>query len=131
MPAPSGSTAAVPAAGGAVISGSPSGCPFGSRSFARTSTVTAAPRDVLTASSTATGATSSTVTVTVPIAIFVLGIWWIALRANADRVVNTVVPIGAILVLLDPVIPIPVTLTAVIMVIVVVVLVLRPPVART
>lgn len=66
-------------------------------------------------------------TVTVPIAVFVLGIWWIAFRANADRVVNVVVPLGAVLVLLDPVIPIPVTLTAVIMVVVVVVLVLRPP----
>ena len=67
-------------------------------------------------------------TVTVPIAIFVLGIWWIALRQHADRVVNVVVPAGAVLVLLDPVIPIPITLTAVIMIVVVVVLVLRPPV---
>ena len=43
------------------------------------------------------------------------------------RVVNTVVPLGAVLVLLDPVIPVPFTLTAVIMALVVVVLVLRPP----
>ncbi|MEU2198667.1 low temperature requirement protein A [Isoptericola sp. NPDC019482] len=67
-------------------------------------------------------------TVTVPIAVFVLGVWWLAIRDNADRVVNTVVPVGALLVLCDPVIPVPVTLTAVIMVAIVVVLVLHPPV---
>ncbi|WP_407361704.1 low temperature requirement protein A [Microbacterium sp. LBN7] len=69
-------------------------------------------------------------TVTIPIAVFLIGIWWIAIRENADRVVNTVVPVGALLVLLDPVLPIPVTLSALILVIVVVVLVLRPPVPR-
>ncbi|MEU8227589.1 low temperature requirement protein A [Kribbella sp. NPDC048915] len=66
-------------------------------------------------------------TVTIPIAIFVLGIWWIALRDNADRVVNTVVPLGAALVLLDPLIPIPFALTALFMALVVVTLILRPP----
>ncbi|SDP23366.1 Low temperature requirement protein LtrA [Klenkia soli] len=69
-------------------------------------------------------------TVTVPVAVFVLAIWWIALRAVGDRVVNTVVPLGALLVLADPVIPVPVTLTAAIVVAVVVVLVLCPPVER-
>jgi len=69
-------------------------------------------------------------TVTIPIAVFVLGIWGIAIRDNADRVVNTVVPVGALLVLLDPVVPIPVTLTAVIMVAIVVVLVLHPPLSE-
>ncbi|NIK56551.1 low temperature requirement protein A [Kribbella shirazensis] len=67
-------------------------------------------------------------TVTIPIAIFVLGIWWIALRENADRVVNVVVPLGAVLVLLDPLIPVPFALTALFMALIVVVLVLRPPV---
>ncbi|NUR97868.1 MAG: low temperature requirement protein A [Kribbellaceae bacterium] len=67
-------------------------------------------------------------TVTIPIAIFVVGIWWIALRDNADRVVNIVVPLGAALVLLDPLIPIPFALTAVFMAAIVVSLVLRPPV---
>jgi low temperature requirement protein LtrA len=70
-------------------------------------------------------------TVTIPIAIFVLGIWWIALRNNADRVVNVVVPLGAVLVLLDPLIPIPFALTAVFMAAVVATLVLHPPVARS
>ncbi|HEY3557466.1 MAG TPA: low temperature requirement protein A [Kribbella sp.] len=70
-------------------------------------------------------------TVTIPIAIFVLGIWWIALRDNADRVVNLVVPLGAVLVLLDPLIPIPFALTAVFMAAVVATLVLHPPVQRS
>lgn len=59
-----------------------------------------------------------------------LAIWWIAIRDNADRVVNIVVPIGAIIVLLDPLIPIPITLTAGIMVVIVTVLVIRPPVEK-
>jgi len=67
-------------------------------------------------------------TMTVPIALFVLGIWWIALRAHGDRVVNLVVPLGAVLVLLDPVIPVPFIITTVLMVAVVVTLVIRPPI---
>lgn len=70
-------------------------------------------------------------TVSVPIAIFVLGIWWIAIRGNADRLVNLVVPVGALLVLLDPLIPVPVTLTAAILVVMVTVLVVRGPVSRS
>ncbi|GAC66861.1 low temperature requirement protein A [Gordonia soli] len=66
-------------------------------------------------------------TVTIPIAVFILGIWWIAIRDNADRVVNTALPVGAVLVLLDPIVPIPVTLTTVILVAIVVVLVVRTP----
>ncbi|WP_345438342.1 low temperature requirement protein A [Microbacterium gilvum] len=83
--------------------------------------------DALTGHSALTGVAAS-FTVTVPIAVFVLGIWWIAIRRSADRVVNVAVPAGAVLVLLDPVLPIPVTLTALILAVVVVVLVLRPPV---
>ena len=82
--------------------------------------------DVLTHHSELTE-TQASFTVTIPIAVFILGIWWIALRANADRVVNTVVPVGALLVLLDPVIPVPFALTAVFLVAIVIVLVLRPP----
>ncbi|GAA1665954.1 low temperature requirement protein A [Kribbella yunnanensis] len=67
-------------------------------------------------------------TMTVPIAIFVLGIWWIALRENADRVVNIVVPLGAVLVLLDPIVPVPFIVTTVLMVAVVATLVVRPPI---
>ncbi|MCX2964904.1 low temperature requirement protein A [Gordonia aquimaris] len=85
--------------------------------------------DVLTHHSELTE-TQASFTVTVPIAIFILGIWWIAMRANADRVVNTVVPVGALLVLFDPFIPVPVTLTAVLLIAIVVVLVLHPPVGK-
>lgn len=74
------------------------------------------------------GPVAASYTVTVPIAVFVLGVWWLAIRDNADRVVNVAVPLGAVLVLLDPLVPIPITLTAVIMVLVVAVLVLHPPV---
>ena len=82
--------------------------------------------DVLTHHSELTE-TQASFTVTIPIAVFIIGIWWIALRANADRLVNTVVPVGALLVLLDPVIPVPFALTAVFLVGIVTVLVLRPP----
>lgn len=67
-------------------------------------------------------------TVTVPIAVFVLGIWWVAIRDHADAVVNTVLPVGALLVLSEPLIPVPITLTALIMIAIVAVLVVRPPV---
>ena len=66
-------------------------------------------------------------TVTVPVAIFLLGIWWIAMREVADRWVNVAVPVAAVLVLLDPIVPVPFTFTSVILVLLVVVLVLRPP----
>lgn len=85
--------------------------------------------DVLTGESHLSNIAAS-FTVTVPIAVFLIGIWWIAIRENADRVVNTVMPVGALLVLLDPVLPVPVTLSALILAIIVVVLVLRRPVAR-
>jgi low temperature requirement protein LtrA len=82
--------------------------------------------DVLTGESHLSTAEAS-LTVTIPIALFLLAIWWVAIRDNADRVVNTVVPLGAVLVLLDPVLPIPVAITAGVMALIVVVLVLRPP----
>ncbi len=66
-------------------------------------------------------------TVSVPIAIFVLGVWLLAVKDNADRVVNTVVPVCAVLVLLDPVIPIPTFLTTFFMIVIVTTLVLRGP----
>jgi low temperature requirement protein LtrA len=84
--------------------------------------------DVITHHTTLSDVAAS-FTVTAPISMFVLGIWWIALRANADRVVNIVVPLGAVLVLLDPLIPVPFTLTAVIMALVVTTLVVRPPIS--
>jgi low temperature requirement protein LtrA len=70
-------------------------------------------------------------TVTIPISVFMIGIWWIAMRAHADRVVNTAVPLGAALVLLDPLLALPFALTAVVMTAVVVVLVIRPPIENS
>ncbi len=75
--------------------------------------------------------TAASFAVTIPIAVFLLGIWWIAIRDNADRVVNTVLPVGAVLVLFDPLIPVPVTLTAGILIVIVATLVIRPPIAKT
>lgn len=75
-------------------------------------------------------AVQASFTVTVPIAVFLLGIWWIAIRENADRVVNTAIPLAAVLVLLDPLLPTPVVFTAIVLVVVVVILVLRPPVGE-
>ncbi|MDN3444159.1 low temperature requirement protein A [Microbacterium sp. APC 3901] len=72
----------------------------------------------------------ASLTVAIPIAIFLLGIWWIAIREHADRVVNTVIPLGAAVVLLDSILPIPVVITAAVLVVIVVVLVLHPPVRR-
>lgn len=65
---------------------------------------------------------------TIPVAAFVLGIWLLALRPNADRVVNVVVPVAALLVLVDPLIPVPFALTALILAATVAVLVWRRPV---
>ncbi|MFJ2370803.1 low temperature requirement protein A [Microbacterium sp. NPDC087665] len=82
--------------------------------------------DVLTGKSELSSMVAS-FTVTIPIAVFLICVWLVAIRRSADRVVNTVVPLGAVLVLLDPALPVPVALTALIMVIIVVVLVIRPP----
>lgn len=76
---------------------------------------------------TALSDVAASFTVTVPVAVFMLGVWWIAMRDVADRAVNVAMPVGALLVLLDPVLPVPVTLTALVLVIVVVVLVRHPP----
>ncbi|MBD8078079.1 low temperature requirement protein A [Cellulosimicrobium arenosum] len=74
------------------------------------------------------GDVATSLTVTVPVALFVLGIWWIAIRQSADRVVNTLLPLGALLVLVVALGPVPVVVTALILVAMVVLLVLRPPV---
>ncbi|WP_238604824.1 low temperature requirement protein A [Amycolatopsis sp. Poz14] len=68
---------------------------------------------------------------TVPLAVFVLGIWALAIRPHADRVVNTVIPLAGLLVLIDPLIPVPFALAAVVLAGAVAVLVWRPPVEET
>ncbi|UVI35478.1 low temperature requirement protein A [Brevibacterium spongiae] len=69
----------------------------------------------------------ATFTVSVPIVVFVLGVWVLAIRANANAVVNTVVPVCALLILADPIIPIPTFLTTFFMIIIVITLVVFPP----
>ncbi|MEW1987937.1 low temperature requirement protein A [Brevibacterium casei] len=64
---------------------------------------------------------------TIPIAVFILGVWALAIRPNADRIVNVAVPVGGLLVLIDPLIPVPFALTSVILIGIVVVLVWCPP----
>lgn len=44
-----------------------------------------------------------------------------------DRVLNTVLPVGAVLVLLDPLVPVPVVLTAVVVAVMVAAVVVRAP----
>lgn len=65
--------------------------------------------------------------VTVPVSVFILSAWLIAIRQHANRVVNVAMPIGALLVLIDPIIPVPITLTTLVIIAIVVVLVLNPP----
>lgn len=67
---------------------------------------------------------------TIPIAVFVLGIWALAIRPHADRVVNTVLPVAGVFVLIDPLIPVPFALTTVILAGVVAVLVWRRPLGQ-
>ncbi len=64
-------------------------------------------------------------TVTVPIAVFLLGVWVVAIRKVGDRRVDLTVLAAAVLVLLDPVIPVPFAITAAVMAALVVVLVVR------
>lgn len=74
--------------------------------------------------------TAASFTVTVPIAVFLLCVWWLVIRPARDRVIDIVMPTGALLVLLDPILPVPVALTAVIVAAIVVVLVMRETAAR-
>ncbi|GAA1864014.1 low temperature requirement protein A [Brevibacterium marinum] len=69
----------------------------------------------------------ATFTVSVPIAVFVLGVWLLAIRPNAGGAVNTIVPICALLVLCDPIIPIPTFLTTFFMIIIVITLIVASP----
>jgi len=64
---------------------------------------------------------------TIPLSIFILGIWALAIRPQADRIVNIIVPLAGVLVLIDPVVPVPFALTTVILVATVAVLVWRQP----
>ncbi len=64
----------------------------------------------------------------IPVAVFVLAAWLVLIRPNADRIVNTAVPVAATLVLVDPLTPVPVAVTGVVLAATVAVLVWRRPV---
>ena len=85
--------------------------------------------DALTGDSALSDAAAS-FCVTVPVAVFIASVWWLAMRPFANRLVNIAMPLGAVLVLVDPVIPVPITLTTFVIVALVVILVLNPPVSR-
>lgn len=71
--------------------------------------------------------TAASLTVAIPIAVFMITVWWVAIREGADRTVNIAVPVGALLVLMDPLMPIPIAITSFVLVILVVILVRHPP----
>ena len=67
---------------------------------------------------------------TVPVAIFVLGVWALAIRPHGDAWVNVAVPLAGLAVLIDPLIPIPFALTSVILALMIAMLVWRRPRSR-
>lgn len=67
---------------------------------------------------------------TIPLAVFVLGVWALAIRPHADQLVNTAVPLAGLLTLVDPLIPIPFAVTAAALAGAVAVLVWRRPLSR-
>ena len=68
---------------------------------------------------------------TIPLAVFLIVVWIIAIRPVADRIVNTVVPAAAVLVLVDPLIPVPFAVTTIILVATVAILVWRQPIGQS
>ncbi len=63
---------------------------------------------------------------TIPLAVFVLGVWALAIRPHADRVVNTALPLAGLLTL----IPVPLAVTVAILAGAVAVLIWRRPTSR-
>lgn len=67
---------------------------------------------------------------TVPVAVFVIGVWALAIRPHGDIWVNVAVPLAGLAVLIDPLIPIPFALTSVILALMIAMLVWRRPRSR-
>lgn len=72
------------------------------------------------------GEIATSFTVTLPVAVFMAGVWLLVIRPVGSRLVNLVVPLAALLVFLDPLIPVPTAWSAVVLVLVVAVLVAGP-----
>ena len=66
-------------------------------------------------------------TMSLPVAVFLLGVWWVAMRDHAPRAVNIAVPAGALCILAEPLVSFPMVVTAAALVAIVVVLVACPP----
>lgn len=60
-------------------------------------------------------------------AVFILMIWFISLRFSAPRPVNVILPLGAVAILLDALVPTDFAWTTIIIVLLVVALVIWPP----
>jgi low temperature requirement protein LtrA len=73
----------------------------------------------------------ASLTYTIPLTVFILGIRTLAIRPHADRWVNTCVPAAALLVLVDPLLPAPFALTAIILAATVAVLIRRRPIQES
>lgn len=68
---------------------------------------------------------------TIPIAVFLLGIWALAIRPHGDLWVNTTLPAASLLVLIDPLTPIPFAMTATILSATVAILIWKRPTLPT
>jgi hypothetical protein len=59
-----------------------------------------------------------------------MGVWWVSVLPSGDRVLNTVLPLGALCVLADPLLPVPVALSALVIAAMVATVVVRGGVGR-
>lgn len=66
-------------------------------------------------------------TIAVPVAVFLLVVWWVAMARHADAVVNTAVPVAAVAIVLSAWLPAAPVIMTLLLVALVVVLVVRPP----
>lgn len=66
-------------------------------------------------------------TIAVPVAVFLLVVWWVATARHADAVVNTAVPVAAAAIVLSAWLPAAPVIMTLLLVALVVVLVVRPP----
>jgi low temperature requirement protein LtrA len=73
------------------------------------------------------GPTAAAYAVSLPIAIFLVGMWVVVIRRSADTVVSAALALAVLVVLVDPLVPLPIALTTVVMVLVVAVMVWRGP----
>ena len=71
------------------------------------------------------GPTAAAYGISLPIAVFLLGMWCVVLRRSADAVVSAAIALAVLVVLLDPLVPTPIAMTTIVMVMLVAVMVVR------